>query len=46
MIRERYLISKHNLDSINAKMDAIEILSQAIIDCKDIKKAELYAEKI
>lgn len=46
MIRERYLISKHDFDCINAKIDVIEVLNQAIIDCKDIEKAKLYAERI
>ena len=46
MIRERYLISKHDLDCINAKIESIEIISQAIIDCNDIEKAKLYAERI
>ena len=41
MIRERYLVSKRYLDCINTKIENIEILSQAIIDCNDIEKAKL-----
>ena len=46
MIRERYLISKRDLDCINTKIESIEILSQAIIDCNDVEKAKLHAERI
>lgn len=38
MIRERYLISKHDFDCINTEIESIGILSQAIIDCNDIKR--------
>ena len=46
MIRERYLISKNDLDKVNNLIESIEVLSRTLIERSDSVNVELYAEKI
>ena len=46
MIRERYLITKNDLDGINKKIESIEVLSEAIMDGVDKSTSMDYAERI
>ena len=46
MIRERYLISKNDLDKVNNLIESIEVLSRTLIERPDNVNVELYAERI
>lgn len=46
MIRERYLISKNDLDKVNNLIESIEILSRTLMEKPNHVNVELYAEKI
>ena len=46
MIRERYLISKNDLDKVNNLIESIEIISRALLERPDNVNVELYAERI
>ena len=46
MIRERYLISKNDLDKVNNLIESIEILSRTLMERPDSVNVELYAERI
>ena len=46
MIRERYLISKNDLDKVNNLIESIEILSRTLMERPDNVNVELYAERI
>ena len=46
MIRERYLISKNDLDKVNNLIESIEILSRTLLERPDNINVELYAERI
>ena len=46
MIRERYLISKNDLDKVNNLIESIEVLSRTLIERPDSVNVELYAERI
>lgn len=46
MIRERYLISKNDLDKVNNLIESIEILSRTLLERPDNVNVELYAERI
>ena len=46
MIRERYLISKNDLDKVNNLTESIEVLSRTLIERPDSVNVELYAERI
>ena len=46
MIRERYLISKNNLDKINNLIESIEVLSRTLMERPDNVNVGLYAERI
>lgn len=46
MIRERYLISKNDLDKVNNLIELIEVLSRALMERSDNVNAGLYAERI
>lgn len=46
MIRERYLISKYDLDKINNLLESIEVLSRTLMERPDNVNVELYAERI
>ena len=46
MIRERYLITKHDLDCINTKIEGIDILSKALMDESNEVTTRDYAERI
>ena len=46
MIRERYLISKNDLDKVNNLIESIEILSRTLMERPDNGNVELYAERI
>ena len=46
MIRERYLISKNDLDKVNNLIESIEVLSRTLIEKPDSVNVELYAERI
>ena len=46
MIRERYLISKNDLDKVNNLIESIEVLSRTLVERPDNVNVELYAERI
>ena len=46
MIRERYLISKNDLDKVNNLIESIEILSRTLMERPDNVNIKLYAERI
>lgn len=46
MIRERYLISKNDLDKVNNLIESIEVLSRTLMERPDNVNVELYAERI
>ena len=46
MIRERYLISKNDLEKVNNLIESIEVLSRTLIERPDNVNVELYAERI
>ena len=46
MIRERYLISKNDLDKINNLIESIEVLSRTLMEKPDNVNVGLYAERI
>ena len=46
MIRERYLISKNDLDKVNNLIESIEVLSRTLMERPDNVNVGLYAEKI
>ena len=46
MIRERYLISKNDLDKVNNLIESIEVLSRTLIERPDNVNVGLYAERI
>lgn len=46
LIRERYLITKHDLDCINSMIESIDVLSQALILKSKEEKTQDYAERI
>ena len=46
MIRERYLISKHDLEGVNNLIESIEVLSRTLLEKPDKVNVELYAERI
>ena len=46
MIRERYLISKNDLDKVNNLIESIEVLSRTLLERPDNVNVELYAERI
>lgn len=46
MIRERYLISKHDLEGVNNLIESIEVLSRTLLERPDKVNVELYVEKI
>ena len=46
MIRERYLISKHDLEGVNNLIESIEVLSRTLLERPDKVNVELYAERI
>ena len=46
MIRERYLISKNDLDKVNNLIESIEVLSRTLIERPNNVNVELYAERI
>ena len=46
MIRERYLISKNDLDKVNNLIESIEVLSRTLMERPDNVNVGLYAERI
>ena len=46
MIRERYLISKNDLDQVNNLIKLIEVLSRTLMERPDNANVGLYAERI
>ena len=46
MIRERYLISKNDLDKVNNLIESIEIISRTLMERPDNVNVGLYAERI
>ena len=46
MIRERYLISKNDLDKVNNLIESIEVISRTLMERPDNVNVGLYAEKI
>ena len=46
MIRERYLISKNDLDKVNNVIESIEVLSRTLMERPDNVNVGLYAERI
>ena len=46
MIRERYLISKNDLEKVNNLIESIEVLSRTLIERPDNVNVGLYAERI
>ena len=46
MIRERYFITKHDLDGVNNLIDSIAILSRTLMERSGAVNVENYAEKI
>lgn len=46
MIRERYLISKRDLEGVNNLIESIEVLSRTLLERPDKVNVELYAGKI
>ena len=46
MIRERYLISKRDLEGVNNLIESIEVLSRTLLERPGNVNVELYAERI
>ena len=46
MIRERYLISKNDLEKVNNLIESIEVLSRTLMERQDNVNVGLYAERI
>ena len=46
MIRERYLISKNDLDKVNNLVEAIEVVSRTLMERPDNVDVKIYGERI
>ena len=46
MIRERYLISKNDLEKVNNLIESIDVLSRTLMERQDNVNVGLYAERI